>query len=193
MERWESTRISISCRWWVERYVCLSWFFGQTRLLLFLGTSSIWCVSFLSACIRWRNILDDEGIAIILCEPELEHKYRTLTQGSTTLESSLHQNLAEHINSEIGLGTISTVESAKDWLRHSFLFRRIQKNPHHYDIGKHEKQTWEEKIDEIVMESILSLRDTQLIAYNEREGGLSSTEYGDVMSKVGVFKFRNSP
>lgn len=43
------------------------------------------------------------------------------------------------------------------------------------------------------MESILSLRDTQLIAYNEREGGLSSTEYGDVMSKVGVFKFRNSP
>lgn len=103
------------------------------------------------------------------------------------MESSLHQNLAEHLNSEIGLGTISTVENAKDWLRHSFLFRRIQKNPRHYDIGKDENQTWEEKVDEIVMQSIHSLRDTQLIAYIEGDGKLSSTEYGDVMSKVGAF------
>ena len=80
------------------------------------------------------------------------------------------------------------MESAKDWLRNSFLFRRIQKNPHHYDIGKNENQTWEEKVDEIVMQSILSLRDTQLIAYIERDGRLSSTEYGDVMSKVREFK-----
>ncbi|KAF8559747.1 P-loop containing nucleoside triphosphate hydrolase protein [Imleria badia] len=130
-----------------------------------------------------RPQFDDEGTAVILCEPELEHKYRTLAQGNTTLESSLHQNLAEHLNSEIGLGTISTLENANDWLRHSFLFRRIQKNPHHYDMGKNENQTWKEKVDEIVMQSIHSLRDTQLIEYTERDGKLSSTEYGDVMSK----------
>lgn len=87
------------------------------------------------------------------------------------------------------MGTISTVENAKDWLRHSFLFRRIQKNPRHYELGKDENQTWEEKVDEIVMQSILSLRDTQLIAYIEGDGRLSSTEYGDIMSKVGVFRF----
>ncbi|KAG6376315.1 DEAD-domain-containing protein [Boletus reticuloceps] len=130
--------------------------------------------------------VNDEGIALILCEPELEHKYRTLAQGNTALESSLHQNLAEHLNSEIGLGTISTVENAKDWLRRSFFFRRIQKNPHHYDIGKNEGQTWREKVDEIVMQSIHSLRDTKLIEYTERDGRLSSTEYGDVMSKFYV-------
>ena len=134
------------------------------------------------------GVLDNEGIAVILCEPELEHKYRTLAQGNTTLESSLHQNLAEHLNSEIALGTISTVENAKEWLRNSFLFRRIQKNPHHYAIGKNENQTWEEKVDEIVMQSILNLRDTQLIAYIERDRRLSSTEDGDIMSKVGEFK-----
>lgn len=87
------------------------------------------------------------------------------------------------------MGTISSVENAKDWLRRSFLFRRIQKNPRHYEIGKNENQTWKEKVDEIVMQSILSLRDTQLIAYNEKDRRLSSTEYGDVMSKVGVFRF----
>ncbi|KAF8447766.1 P-loop containing nucleoside triphosphate hydrolase protein [Boletus edulis BED1] len=133
-----------------------------------------------------RPQFDDEGIALILCEPELEHKYRTLAQGNTALESSLHQNLAEHLNSEIGLGTISTVENAKDWLRRSFFFRRIQKNPHHYDIGKNESQTWREKVDEIVIQSIHSLRDTKLIEYTEKDGRLSSTEYGDVMSKFYV-------
>lgn len=86
------------------------------------------------------------------------------------------------------MGTISSVKNAKDWLRHSFLFRRIQKNPRHYDIGKNENQTWKEKVDEIVMQSILSLCDTQLITYNEKDGRLSSTEYGDVMSKVGEFR-----
>ncbi|KAF8844441.1 P-loop containing nucleoside triphosphate hydrolase protein [Paxillus ammoniavirescens] len=131
-----------------------------------------------------RPQFDDEGVAIILCETGLEHKYRALAQGTTTLESSLHQNLAEHLNSEISLGTISNVETAKDWLRRSFLFRRIQKNPRHYDIGKDEKQTWQEKIDEIVMQSILNLRETQLIASTDRDGELCSTEYGDIMSKV---------
>ncbi|KAF9246342.1 P-loop containing nucleoside triphosphate hydrolase protein [Melanogaster broomeanus] len=130
-----------------------------------------------------RPQFDHEGIAIILCETDLEQKYRALTQGTTTLESSLHRNLAEHLNSEIGLGTISSVESAKDWLHRSFLFHRIQKNPRHYDVGKDEKQTWQEKMDEIVMQSILSLRETQLIAYTEGDGELCSTEYGDVMSK----------
>ncbi|KAF9227710.1 P-loop containing nucleoside triphosphate hydrolase protein [Gyrodon lividus] len=130
-----------------------------------------------------RPQFDDEGVAIILCETDLEHKYRALAQGTTTLESSLHQHLAEHLNSEISLGTISNVETAKDWLRCSFLFRRIQKNPRHYDIGKDDNQTWQEKIDEIVMQSILSLRETQLIAYTEMDGELCSTEYGDVMSK----------
>lgn len=38
------------------------------------------------------------------------------------------------------------------------------------------------------MQGIISLRDTQLIAYNEKDGKLSSTEYGDVMSKVRVFR-----
>ncbi|KAH7889514.1 hypothetical protein F5I97DRAFT_1994977 [Phlebopus sp. FC_14] len=130
-----------------------------------------------------RPQFDAEGIAIILCETELEHKYRALAQGTTTLESRLHENLTEHLNSEIGLGTISNVETAKDWIRRSFLFRRIQKNPQHYDIGKEETQTWQEKIDEVVIQSIYSLRETRLITFSERDGGLCSTEYGDIMSK----------
>jgi len=135
---------------------------------------------------------DDEGIAIILCESELQSKYRALVQGTTTIESNLHRNLVEHLNSEICLGAITDCKNAKDWLCRSFFFCRIQKNPQHYDIGKVENETWQEKIDSIVMEAIYILRDTQLIAYNEKDGMLCSTEYGDIMSKVRSICVRTS-
>lgn len=130
---------------------------------------------------------DKEGIAVILCETELENKYRSLAQGRTILESSLHTNLVEHLNSEIGLGTITNITSAKAWLRQSFLFQRIQKNPRHYSVGKDDNQTWEERVDEMVTSSVGVLRRAQLVEKPSPEGNsdeLVVTEYGDIMSRV---------
>ncbi len=136
-------------------------------------------------------LTDKEGIAIVLCEPELEAKYKALVQGQTILESCLHQNLAEHINSEIGLRTITDIASAKGWLYNSFLLQRIQKNPRHYAIGKDVGQSWQERIDEMVLDSVKLLKESQLVEGGGKEGGdkmlLSSTEFGDVMSKVDTF------
>jgi ATP-dependent DNA helicase HFM1/MER3 len=128
---------------------------------------------------------DKEGIAIVMCELELEGKYKALAQGKTLLESCLHVNLSEHVNSEIGLGTIVDIESAKEWLHNSFLFQRLQKNPKHYAIGKQEQQTWQERLDEMVTLSVKMLKEGQLVMEVE-EGSeqLKSTEYGDIMSKV---------
>jgi ATP-dependent DNA helicase HFM1/MER3 len=130
---------------------------------------------------------DTEGVAIILCETELESKYRDLVQGTTPLESSLHTNLTEHLNSEIGLGTITDVKTAQQWLLRSFLYRRIQKNPQHYNIGKDDHQSWQDKMDTIVMDSIEQLRETGLVTYSPRDGELGSTEFGDIMSRVIYF------
>jgi ATP-dependent DNA helicase HFM1/MER3 len=120
-----------------------------------------------------------------MCESELEHKYKNLANGTTKLESSLHLNLDEHLNSEIGLGTITDVQSAKEWLRNSFLWRRLQKNPKHYAIGKSDGETWQEKIDQLVLQSVKKLKETELVEYDSGgDGELCSTEYGDIMSKV---------
>lgn len=127
---------------------------------------------------------DKDGIAVIMCESELENKYRALVQGKTIVESSLHLNLSEHLNSEIGLGTITNVNSAKEWLKSSFLFQRIQKNPNHYSLGKDENQTWEERVDDIVMQSVESLRNSELVSREDGSDAIICTEYGDIMSKV---------
>ena len=124
-----------------------------------------------------------------MCESQLEAKYRNLAQGTTLLESSLHINIAEHVNSEIGLGTITDVESAKAWLRSSFLFQRLQRNPKRYVIGKDEGQTWQERLDQMILDSVTELKASKLVETPEdgEENQLRSTEYGDVMSKVKAF------
>lgn len=123
-------------------------------------------------------------MAIILCETELEGKYKALVQGRTLLESCLHLNLSEHINSEVGLGTITNMDTAKEWLRNSFMFQRIQRNPKHYAINKEGNQSWQERIDELVLSSVKTLEDSELLDSDDSSGALSSTEYGDIMSKV---------
>jgi ATP-dependent DNA helicase HFM1/MER3 len=125
---------------------------------------------------------DKEGVAIIMCESGLEKKYRALGQGQTILESSLHTNLAEHLNSEIGLGTITSIATAKEWLRNSFMFRRMAQNPQRYMT---KEQNWQDGLNSMIMQCVSDLRSAKLLNYVE--GGtveLRSTEFGDIMSKV---------
>lgn len=130
--------------------------------------------------------LDKEGMAIIMCESELESKYRALGHGQTILESSLHTNLAEHLNSEIGLGTINNMETAKEWTRHSFMFRRFTQNPQRYAS---QEQPWEDGLDNLISKCIDDLKDAELVTFVEgRSGALRSTEFGEIMSKVRILQ-----
>jgi ATP-dependent DNA helicase HFM1/MER3 len=125
-----------------------------------------------------------------MCETQLESKYRALVQGRTILESSLHLNLAEHLNAEIGLGTITNISLAKEWLHNSFLFQRIKHNPGHYAIttaAGHATTIG----DELVLRSIEQLEQTQLVQTADDDkisGGLCSTQFGEIMSKVSVVR-----
>ncbi|EIN07088.1 P-loop containing nucleoside triphosphate hydrolase protein [Punctularia strigosozonata HHB-11173 SS5] len=135
-----------------------------------------------------RPQFDNEGLAIIMCEQQLESKYQALAQGKTLLESCLHLNLCEHINSEIGLGTITDIRGARKWLKDSFLFQRIQRNPCYYHIGKNAEETWENKFDRLVDETVKRLGDHELLQTpgdaDGDESRLRLTEYGEIMSKV---------
>jgi ATP-dependent DNA helicase HFM1/MER3 len=122
-----------------------------------------------------------------MCESGLESKYRALGQGQTVLESSLHTNLAEHLNSEVGLGTIKNMETANEWIRHSFLFRRLAQNPHRY-MSK--ERPWKEGLDSMISKCINDLKDAELLTFVEgKSGELRSTEFGEIMSRVRILDF----
>jgi ATP-dependent DNA helicase HFM1/MER3 len=97
-----------------------------------------------------------------MCESELEQKYKALSQGRTILESSLHINLAEHLNSEIWLGTITDVDMAKNWLRTSFLYQRMQRDPGYYGLSLEGKMVGD-SMDDLMMQSIARLEKTNLV------------------------------
>ena len=129
---------------------------------------------------------DKEGVAVIMCESGLESKYRGLGHGQTTLESSLHTNLAEHLNSEIVLGTIKDMETAKEWIRHSFMFHRFAQNPQRYMSPE---QSWKDGLDNMISKCIDDLKNAELLTFVEGTSGtLRSTEFGEIMSKVCILK-----
>ena len=122
---------------------------------------------------------DKEGVAVIMCNTLQRQKYAQLMP-ITTLESSLHLSLNEHFNSEICLGSVTNIETAKLWLRNTFLFHRIQKNPMHYGIAKGGNETWEGRFDAMVIQAVQSLEKSQLISIEDSL--LSPTDHGLQMS-----------
>lgn len=128
-------------------------------------------------------------MAIILCESTMIARYQQLLAGLTILESTLHKQLVEHITSEVNLGTITGMTSAKAWLRNSFFFQCIQRNPSHYEsvVADQKEQTWQDRTDSIVTDAITVLEKASMISVErlkQKSDIIAITELGEIMSKV---------
>jgi hypothetical protein len=90
------------------------------------------------------------------------------------------------------MGTITDLESAKSWLRGSFFYQRVRKNPSHYAIGEDgQSLDWQQRMDNLVLASVQNLRENQLVEEKQDSATnqLASTEYGEIMSKVCLLFF----
>ena len=45
---------------------------------------------------------------------------------------SLHKHLLDHVNAEVALGTITSIEDSIAWLKRTFLYQRVMKAPERY-------------------------------------------------------------
>ncbi|KAJ3086769.1 Sec63, partial [Quaeritorhiza haematococci] len=132
-----------------------------------------------------RPQFDDSGVAVIMTTTEHEKKYEAMVAGQQIIESSLHQNLIEHLNAEVVLCTITNVNLAIEWLKSSFLYVRIRQNPHYYKIknsGPSSKQSAEGRLEEICVKD-LELLSKHGIVVKQGDNSIVATEYGKVMAK----------
>lgn len=141
-----------------------------------------------------RPQYDTEGTAIILCAENNTAKYRDLINSSTTIESCLHEHLVEHINTEIGLRTITCLQEGQNWIKNSFLYVRIQQNPRHYSgiLASAGSTTyrWEEALTRLVDKAVEDLQGRDMVAIQEPEStpgppelrSIAATVYGEAMS-----------
>jgi ATP-dependent DNA helicase HFM1/MER3 len=130
-----------------------------------------------------RPQFDDSATAVILTRKERVSHYKRLVSGSESLESSLHLNLIEHLNAEIGLGNIKSTESAASWLAGTFLFVRLRRNPTHYRLkeGANRNDT-NEMLRHICEKDIKLLQEYGLVDTKS----LKSTPFGDAMSRYSI-------
>lgn len=132
-----------------------------------------------------RPQFDRSATAIIMTRSSNVQKYEKMISGQEILESKLHLNLIEHLNSEIGLGTIKNLDTAKKWLSGTFLFVRMRQAPQHYlsempETDKQNRSKPEDLIQAWCERDIEQLQTFNLITHTEP---LCCTQYGTAMAR----------
>ncbi|ORY12866.1 Sec63 Brl domain-domain-containing protein [Clohesyomyces aquaticus] len=131
-----------------------------------------------------RPQFDSSAVAVIMTRQQKVRQYELMVTGQDILESCLHQNLIDHLNAEVGLGTIRDLPSAKRWLAGTFLYVRMKQNPAYYKLeGARSGQGIDEHLDDICSRDIKLLQDTNLVTSDRR---FTCTDFGDAMARYCV-------
>ena len=77
---------------------------------------------------------DDKGVACVFVEQSKKNFYRRYLNDPFPIESSLTENLIDHMNAEIYSGVITNVSQCMEWITWTYYFRRILKNPAYYGL-----------------------------------------------------------
>ncbi|KAL8863258.1 MAG: hypothetical protein Q9178_000633 [Gyalolechia marmorata] len=145
---------------------------------------------------------EDSAVAVIITKQEKVERYEKMVSGQQQLESrllarpqpslstcspfcSLHLNLIEHLNAEIGCGTIYSLYTAKRWLAGTFLYVRLGQNPAHYNLdGNAINLKLEDRIELVCQRDIDLLLDAQLVT--GAVDRIQCTEFGLAMARYYV-------
>ncbi|KAF4088062.1 hypothetical protein AMELA_G00078530 [Ameiurus melas] len=83
---------------------------------------------------------------IITSHDKLSH-YLTLLTQQNPIESQFHASLADNLNAEVALGTVTNIEEAVKWLSYTYLYVRMRANPLAYGINHKAYQTFNDLFD----------------------------------------------
>ncbi|MEE6475928.1 hypothetical protein FKM82_010900 [Ascaphus truei] len=121
---------------------------------------------------------------IITTHDKLSHYLSLLTQ-QNPIESQFLESLAENLNAEITLGTVTNVEEAVKWLSYTYLYVRMRANPLVYGISYKAYQmdpALEKHREQLIIEVGRRLDKARMIRFEERTGFFSSTDLGRTAS-----------
>ncbi|KAM4632986.1 activating signal cointegrator 1 complex subunit 3 [Polymixia lowei] len=121
---------------------------------------------------------------IITTHDKLSH-YLTLLTQQNPIESQFLESLADNLNAEVALGTVTNVEEAVKWLSYTYLYVRMRANPLAYGIN-HKAYQMDPALElyrkELVMEAGRKLDKARMIRFEERTGYFASTDLGRTAS-----------
>ena len=132
-----------------------------------------------------RPQFDKSGHGLIITSHDKLAHYLSLLTNQFPIESNFVSQLADNLNAEISLGTVSNVEEAIVWLSYTYLYVRMRKNPQVYGIKYQELRednTLIAKRRAIINDAAKNLDKARMIRYDESNGIMSSVDLGRTAS-----------
>lgn len=122
----------------------------------------------------------------LLCMRSKKDFYKKFLLESYPVESSLHQNLKNIINTEIVRGIIKDKQLCIDWLSWSFFSHRLKYNPNYYNLQNASNKMINEFVSELVDSAVNELANAECIELKESETGqelLIPLNYGRIANQ----------
>ncbi|KAK6928372.1 Sec63 domain, partial [Dillenia turbinata] len=131
-----------------------------------------------------RPPFDDTGMVIIMTRRETVYLYENLLNGCEVVESQLLSCMTEHLTAEIVQLTVSDITRAIEWMKCSYLYVRMKKNPEHYAVKKGiPRDHLEKHMQELCLQKVNELSRYQMIWTDEYGFLLKPLEPGRLMTK----------
>jgi len=133
-----------------------------------------------------RPRFDSHGVAVIMTDHASKHKYQQLSDGLEIIESQLLAQIVETLNTEVSQGVISCASQAIRWIKSTFFFTRVQKNPKFYGLedGKNINEI-NDYLQEKCMSYLEKLRESGIISVSSTSGNtaVAALPPSHIMSK----------
>lgn len=132
-----------------------------------------------------RPQFDSEGQGTIITSHSRLYHYVSLLTRQHQIESNFPNSLADNLNAEVALGTVTSIEEGVEWLSYTYFYVRAVSNPHAYGL-KPQMLKDDENLQKYRTQLIVGAADrlcrAKMINYDRKNGYLSSTDLGRIAS-----------
>ena len=138
-----------------------------------------------------RPQFDTSAVSVVMVHEPRKNFYRRFLYSPFPLESSLHKQLADHVNAEIANGSIRCVKHALEFLSWTYLFRRVSANPDFYidqedTSGCSENERVLQFLSSIVLKAVDHLEVSKCVNIHRPFSVMQNSEISFTPTKIGL-------
>ena len=129
-----------------------------------------------------RPQYDEEAVACLFVKQDKKNFYKKFLYEPFPLESSLHKMLFDHINAEISSGALSTRNLCIEYIKWTYFFKRLVKNPTYYGLtSSTDAKTLNNYLNNVLNNVLNELQKSNCIEIHDNDK-INSTNLGNLTS-----------
>ncbi|KAK9785880.1 hypothetical protein WJX73_006814 [Symbiochloris irregularis] len=129
-----------------------------------------------------RPQFDKTGVAVIMVHDPKKSFYKKFLYEPFPVESSLEEQVSDHINAEIVAGTIGSIQDAVTYFTWTFYYRRLLVNPSYYDLPGTSPEELSVFLSALVASTLSSLQGAGCVIVEEEDQTVETTPMGKIAS-----------